>query len=81
MEFNQKKDGSCILNFSEEEIKIIQKKKKLYFTAETLRHFGNVLMRMVVEFNNNFDIKTSNIITNKDTVIIGKNKDDNKSRK
>tara|TARA_R110000803_G_scaffold94657_3_gene162363 strand:+ start:315 stop:554 length:240 start_codon:yes stop_codon:yes gene_type:complete len=63
MNFKQKKDGSCILHFSEEEIKIIQDKKSIHFTAEGLRHFGNVLMHMIIEFNNNFDKETKNIMT------------------
>ena len=79
MNFIQKKDGSCILNFSEEEIKNIQNKKSIHFTAEGLRHFGNVLMRMVIEFNKNFDDDVSKIMTSDDKKIKGK--DGDKSRK
>jgi len=81
MIFKQKKDGSCILHFSEDEIKIIQNKKSIYFTAEGLRHFGNVLMKMVMDFNMNFDNDIAKIQTNDDSVIEGKNIDDNKSYK
>lgn len=79
MNFRQKKDGSCVLHFSEEEIKIIQNKKSIHFTAEALRHFGNVLMRMVMEFNNNFEDDIAKLSTNTDSVIKGKDVDDNKS--
>tara|TARA_R110000787_G_scaffold238814_1_gene345000 strand:+ start:21 stop:269 length:249 start_codon:yes stop_codon:yes gene_type:complete len=81
MNFRQQKDGSCILYFSEEEIKIIQNKKSIHFTAEGLRHFGNVLMRMVMEFNNNFDEKIKKIITtdNQQIKITEGNIDENKS--
>lgn len=79
MNFKQKKDGSCILHFSDKEIKIIQNKKSIYFTAEGLRHFGNTLMRIVIEFNNNFDDDIAKIQTKNDLVIEGKDVDDNKS--
>lgn len=52
MDFRQnQKDGSCDLNFSDEEIKIIVKNKKVHFSAEALRDFGNCLTRMVAEWN------------------------------
>jgi len=72
MDFRQKKDGSCTLHFNDKEIEIIKNKKSLYFTPEVLRHFGNALMRMVIEFNDNFDDKTKNIQSGKDTRIEGK---------
>ena len=81
MQFKQKKDGSCTLNFNEEEIKIIQNKKSIHFTAEGLRHFGNVLMRMVMDFNMNFDEKIKNLVTTeKDQIKVTEKKiHDNKS--
>tara|TARA_A100000171_G_scaffold35239_1_gene33757 strand:+ start:3127 stop:3333 length:207 start_codon:yes stop_codon:yes gene_type:complete len=63
MKFNQFKDGSCDINFSKEEIKIINKYKKVHFTAEGLRHFGNSLMKMVVEFNTKFSEDVKNLQT------------------
>lgn len=50
-----RKDGSCEMDFSEEEIKTIIKNKKLYFTPEALKNFGNVLMKIVVDWNANFN--------------------------
>lgn len=79
MDFKQKKDGSCTLNFSEEEIEIIKNKKSIHFTAEGLRHFGNVLMAMVIQFNNNFTDEVKNLKTNEETTVTGVDKDDYKS--
>tara|TARA_R100000149_G_scaffold20967_1_gene8028 strand:- start:150 stop:398 length:249 start_codon:yes stop_codon:yes gene_type:complete len=82
MKFIQKEDGSCTLNFDDEEIKIIQNKKKIYFTAEALRHFGNNLMGMVVKFNEKFDEKTKNVITYSNKVnVTSENPNDNRSKK
>ena len=61
MIFKQFKDGSCDIVFSEEEKKIIIEKGKITLTAISLRHFGNNLMRIVAEFNKNFDKKISEI--------------------
>tara|TARA_E500000318_G_scaffold72448_1_gene67099 strand:+ start:3170 stop:3403 length:234 start_codon:yes stop_codon:yes gene_type:complete len=55
MKFNQFKDGSCDIVFSEEEKKIIVNKGKITLTAESLRHFGNNLVKIVAEFNANFN--------------------------
>ena len=55
MKFIQKKDGSCDLVFSWKEIFIILKKKKLTFSAEGLRHFGNILIKIVADWNSNFN--------------------------
>tara|TARA_R110000796_G_scaffold114351_2_gene226083 strand:- start:1360 stop:1590 length:231 start_codon:yes stop_codon:yes gene_type:complete len=69
--FDQKKDGSCEIIFSEEEIKIITKYKKLYLTQEFLRHFSNTLVNMTIEFNKKFDNKTKQLRTSANTKIIG----------
>ena len=55
MKFNQKKDGSCDMVFSWKEIFIILKKRKLTFSAEGLRHFGNILIKIVADWNSNFN--------------------------
>lgn len=58
MKFIQsKKDGSCEIIFSEEEIKIINKNKKIYFPQETLKRFGDVIYRMVWDWHNYFSDK------------------------
>tara|TARA_R100000388_G_C7164356_1_gene120793 strand:- start:168 stop:392 length:225 start_codon:yes stop_codon:yes gene_type:complete len=60
MQFKQKKDGSCDMIFSWKEIFIIIRKRKLTFTAEGLRHFGNVLIKIVSEWNMNFNKELQN---------------------
>ena len=54
MQFRQKKDGSCTIEFSDKELEIIARKKHIYFTADALKDFGNALMRMVAEWQENF---------------------------
>jgi len=71
MKFNQKEDGSCDIIFDDPEIEIIKKHKKLYLSKEFLRHFSNNLMKICVEFNKRFDEKTSQLITDNKSKIIG----------
>ena len=64
MKFIQnKKDGSCEWHFEKHEIDIINKNKKLHFSPEALRHFGNNLMRMVAEWNLHFKEDVKNLKT------------------
>tara|TARA_R100000329_G_C7522150_1_gene184127 strand:+ start:72 stop:293 length:222 start_codon:yes stop_codon:yes gene_type:complete len=44
------KDGSCDWEFSDKEIEIINKNKKLYLTPESLEKLGNDLMNIVVNW-------------------------------
>tara|TARA_R100001460_G_scaffold106374_2_gene153853 strand:+ start:1810 stop:2037 length:228 start_codon:yes stop_codon:yes gene_type:complete len=56
MKFEQNKDtGECDIIFSKQEIDIINKKGKIILTAEGLRHFGNNLVKIVAEWNLNFN--------------------------
>ena len=71
MKFDQKKNGSCDICFTDEEIEILKRKRKLHLSAEGLRHFGNCLVRIVGEFQVNFDKDTKNLITKEDTLIKG----------
>tara|TARA_R110000824_G_scaffold156089_1_gene328945 strand:+ start:3114 stop:3347 length:234 start_codon:yes stop_codon:yes gene_type:complete len=70
MIFDQKKDGSCEIIFSQEEIEIIKKHKKLHLTTDFLKHFSNTLVKIAIEFNENFDEKTKNLCTKENTKII-----------
>ena len=63
-----KEDGSCEIIFSENEIKIINEKKKFYLDAESLRHFGNVLMKMVADWNINFNDELNDLIDSYDNL-------------
>ena len=72
MNFKQYDDGSCDINFKKEEIEVINKYEKLHLSAESLRHFGNVLMRLVVEWNAKFPENIKNMQTNHTSVVEGK---------
>tara|TARA_R110002126_G_scaffold177449_1_gene326386 strand:+ start:775 stop:993 length:219 start_codon:yes stop_codon:yes gene_type:complete len=72
MNFKQNKDGSGEIIFSKEEINIIKKNKKLMLTPVSLRHFGNVLVRMVTDWNLNFSKEVANLQTDKDSKVEGK---------
>lgn len=78
MVFNQKEDGSCDIEFSKEELEIIAKHKKIFLSAEGLRHFGNVLVKIVAEWNIHFNKDVKELRTDKKTVVEGqKPKDTN----
>ncbi len=70
MKFVQKKDGSADIIFSNEEIKIITNTKKLTLGDEALRHFGNNLVKIVSDWNLNFNKKIQNLQTEEDQEII-----------
>ena len=70
MKFIQKKDGGAEIIFSNEEIKIIKNTNKLTLNDEALRHFGNNLVKIVSEWNLNFNTKTQNLITEENQEII-----------
>lgn len=55
MQFKQKEDGSADIIFTKQEIQIISKFKKLHLPAKFLRHFGNHLVKIVMEFNKKLD--------------------------
>ena len=75
MIFKQNKDGSCDIVFSEEEKKIISEKGKIYLTAESLRHFGNNLVKIVAEWNKNFNEKLAKTPSNEESKIEGIDRD------
>jgi hypothetical protein len=51
--------------FDEEEIKTINEKGKLICEPQFIKHFTNVLMKLVVEVNQHLDEKTAKILTQK----------------
>jgi hypothetical protein len=63
--------GNAIIEFSDNEIKTINKNKQLKLTKESLKHLGNVLVKIVVDFQNNFDEKTKALITEDTTKVEG----------
>jgi hypothetical protein len=72
MNFKQYKNGSCDIEFSWKERLIILKKGKIHLSDESLRHFGNNLVKMVMEWQLNFKEDVANKQTYMDTKIEGK---------
>ena len=71
MIFNQKKDGSCDLVFHDDEIKILNKYKKLHLSPEFTRHFSNTLFKIVHDLTINLDDKTQQLQTTERMDIVG----------
>jgi hypothetical protein len=69
MIFKQYKDGSCDIEFSNEEIKILNEKRKLHLSNENLRHFGNHIVKIVSDWNLNFNREISQKQTSENTEI------------
>ena len=76
MNFRQKEDGSCDINFEDNEIEIIKKHKKIHLSALSLRHFGNCFMRMVVQFNERLPDAIKQEATHNDSKVVGENPKD-----
>jgi hypothetical protein len=72
MKFRQYENGSCDIEFSIKERWTILKKGKIHLSDEMLRHFGNHLVKMVMDWQLKFKEDISNIKTFKDTEIKGK---------
>jgi len=72
MRFKQYKDGSCDIEFSWKERFILFRKGKLHLSDEGLRHFGNTLIKIVAEWNIEFNEDIKNKITNVETKVEGK---------
>lgn len=81
MYFRQKKDGSCILHFEDEEVNIIKEKKQIYFTAESLKHFGNTLVKIVMEFNDNLPEEVKELMSDDNSQVKGELNTNNKDNK
>ena len=72
MKFKQYKDGSCDIEFSWKERFTLFTKGKLHFSDEGLKHFGNNLVRMVMDWQYRFNKDVANKQTFDDTKIEGK---------
>ena len=72
MKFIQKNDGSCDIEFSWKERLILFRKGKIHLSDEYLKHFGNNLVKIVVEWNDKFNVDIKNIQTFSNTKIEGK---------
>jgi hypothetical protein len=71
MIFKQYENGSCDIEFSKEEIKIINEKNKIHLSDEMLRHFGNKLVGIVADWNFKFKKEISEKLTYPNTEIKG----------
>ena len=58
MKIKQNEDGSGEILFSNEEIDIINKHKKLILTKIFLKHFINLFMSLFFEYQKKFDEET-----------------------
>jgi hypothetical protein len=72
MKFKQYKNGSCDIEFSLKERFLILKKGKIHLSDEMLKHFGNHLVRIVMDWQLNFKEDVANKQTFTDTKIEGK---------
>jgi hypothetical protein len=71
MKFIQSKDGSCDIFFDEQEIKLINDNKKLHLPAVTLKHFGNAMAKIIMDWNVNFNDDVKKMMTQDSTKIKG----------
>ena len=68
MIFKQYENGSCDIEFSwKERIKIL-KKGKIHLSDENLKHFGNNLVKIVMDWQLKFNEKTQDIVTHSNEV-------------
>jgi len=72
MKFKQYENGSCDIEFTWKERFILFKKGKLHLSDENFKHFGNTLVKMVVDWNSKFKENIANKQTYTDTKIEGK---------
>ena len=72
MIFKQYEDGSCDIEFSKKERFKLFLKGKLHLSDENLRHFGNNLVKIVMDWQLKFNEDVANKRTFTDTKIEGK---------
>ena len=72
MIFKQYEDGSCDIEFSKKERLKLFLKGKLHLSDENLKHFGNNLVKIVMDWQLKFNEKIKNKQTNTDTEIKAK---------
>jgi hypothetical protein len=72
MKFKQYENGSCDIEFSWKERLLLFKNGKLHLSDEYLKHFGNNLVKIVMDWQIKFKEEVANKITFEDTKIEGK---------
>ena len=68
MKFKQYENGSCDIEFSWKERITFFRKGKLHLSDENLKHFGNNLVKVVMDWQLKFNEKTQNIVTHSNKV-------------
>ena len=69
MQFKQYDNGSCDIEFSWKERINLLRKGKLHLSDENLRHFGNNLVKMVMDWQLKFNTDIANKKTFTNTQI------------
>jgi hypothetical protein len=72
MKFKQYENGSCDIEFSWKERLLLFRRGKLHLSDEYLKHFGNNLVKIVMDWQIKFKEEVANKITFEDTKIEGK---------
>jgi hypothetical protein len=72
MKFKQYENGSCDIEFSWKERLLLFKNGKLHLSDEHLKHFGNNLVKIVMDWQIKFKEEVANKITFENTKIEGK---------
>lgn len=70
MIFKQHEDGSCDIIFADEEVKCINKQRKLHLSDEAIRHFGNHLLHIIAQWQMKFSEKTKTLLTDENQEVI-----------
>ena len=71
--------GEAEMIFEDKEIEIIKKNKKLIFTPEYLKIFGDCLMKIIIDWNSNFNSDLQKKLTQEEDVLdLSKNDTSNK---
>jgi hypothetical protein len=69
MIFKQYENGSCDIEFSWKERIFLFRRGKLHLSDENLKHFGNNLVKMVMDWQLKFKENVANKITFENTKI------------
>jgi len=72
MKFKQYENGSCDIEFSWKERITLLRKGKIHLSDESFKHFGNHLIKMIMDWNSKFKKELDQKQTFSDTEIKSK---------